>query len=234
MRSIHWCALSQRELLTDRPLSRRIGYIAAAAFGTFVCGGLPLFAVAAEADATSCQKLAWPYLNKACSRDAANTSSTRKIRVIATDRNAPATIVAPTANLGEEDTPPRPAIKSVSAPPPAPDATDQQSSPVATKTPDEPPQPPPSKPASVQPPSLSSLGHDRERNSVRTITVSSGAAAAPRNDTIVVRVYHLASGRRITQYSNIPQTAPRRGGQPARVYVVPTEDAAQAFAYAPR
>jgi hypothetical protein len=232
MRSTRWFALSQRESV-NRPLSRRIDYIAAAAFGTFVCGGLPLFAVAAEADATSCQKLAWPYVNKACSHDGAKGASTRKIRVISTDRNAPATIVAPTPSL-KEDTPPRPAIKSVSAPPPAPDATPQQASPASTKTPDEPSQPPPSERASVQPPSPSAAGRDRERSSVRTITVSSGAVAPPRNDTVVVRVYHLANGRRITQYSNIPQAAPGRAGPRARVYMVPAEDAAQAFAYAPR
>ena len=76
-------------------------------------------------------------------------------------------------------------------------------------------------------------GSDREGVSVRTISVSSSAAAA-RNDTVVVRVYHLANGRRITQYSNIPQATPGRAGQPARVHVVPAEDATQAYAYAPR
>jgi hypothetical protein len=50
----------------------------------------------------------------------------------------------------------------------------------------------------------------------------------------MVRVYHLANGRRVTQYSNIPQAAgARRPGQTAWVFVVPAENAAEAYAYAP-
>jgi hypothetical protein len=171
-------------------------------------------------------------MNKACSGDSANSASTRKIRLISTDRNAPATIVAPVPSP-PENTPPLPEIRSVSAPP-VPDPTAQQASPIVTKSADEAPQPPSTERASVQSPSPSPTGGDRERNSVRTITVSSSAAAAARHDTVVVRVYHLANGRRITQYSNIPHATPVRAGQSARVYVVPAEDAAQAYAYAPR
>jgi len=196
---------------------------------------VPGFGSAAESDAPSsapsCQKQAWPYVNKACSPDSAKVAPTRKIRLISTDRNAPATIVAPTPS-SREDAPPRPEIINASAPS-APDPSPQHASPIATQSPNEPPQPPSTERANVQFPSLSPAGSDREGVSVRTISVSSSAAAA-RNDTVVVRVYHLANGRRITQYSNIPQATPGRAGQPARVHVVPAEDATQAYAYAPR
>jgi hypothetical protein len=235
MRSTSWPALFQREPLTHRrPSAGLLGYLLAAAFGTFVCVCVPGFGSAAESNAPSsgpsCQTQAWPYMNKACSPDAAKAVPTRKIRLISTDRNAPATIVAPTPSPPENT--PRPETRSASAPPP-PDPTPQHAPPAVTQSPNELPQPPSTEGASVQSPSPPPAGSDRERNSVRTISVTS-SAAAPRNDTVVVRVYHLANGRRITQYSNIPQPTPGRAGQPARVHVVPAEDATQAYAYAPR
>src|SRR3954452_2296657 len=212
--------------------SAPLGYMIAAVFGTFVCVSVPGIGSAAESEATSattpCEKQAWPYVSKACSRDAANSASSRKIRVISTDRNAPATIVAPTPSLGEEATPP-PETRTASAPP-APDPAP----PTAPIDPDQAPLPPSTERASVQTPPPPPSGLDRERNSVRTITVSSSTGAAPRTDTVMVRVYHLANGRRVTQYSNIPQAAgARRPGQTARVFVVPAENAAEAYAYAP-
>ena len=230
MRATDWPARFQRELLTYRRCSTPLGYMSAAVLGAFVCVSVPGIGSAAETEApsptTPCEKQAWPYGNKACSRDAANSASSRKIRVISTDRNAPATIVSPTPTLGEEVTLP-PETQTAGAPP-APDPAP----PTASIDPDQAPLPPPTERASVQPPPSPS-GLDRERNSVRTITVSSSTSAAPRTDTVVVRVYRLANGRRITQYSNIPQATAGRPGQTARVFVVPTESAAEAYAYAP-
>jgi hypothetical protein len=79
---------------------------------------------------------------------------------------------------------------------------------------------------------------DRERQTFRTITVSSGGRAAPQSDTVMVRVYHLPNGRKVTQYSNVPPAAgavrTSQTGSATRVFIVPVDNAADAYAYAPR
>jgi hypothetical protein len=78
---------------------------------------------------------------------------------------------------------------------------------------------------------------DRERQTFRTITVTSGGRAAAQSD-VMVRVYHLPNGRKITQYSNVPPAAgavrTSQTDSATRVFVVPVDNAAEAYAYAPR
>jgi hypothetical protein len=67
----------------------------------------------------SCKEAAWPYRDRSCTADAAPTRPERQVRVISTDRDAPARVPVPTSVVAQADpvqTAPRAAPEHTAAP----------------------------------------------------------------------------------------------------------------------
>jgi hypothetical protein len=182
-----------------------LGGVFGIAVGTFInaaMSGTPSGSVpegaAAFAPTVPCELRTWPYVDNACSRARRETlSPTRQIRLISTDRNVPAMIVAPLPRV-DEVAPPLPTTQRATA------------SPAADGTNDQAPPPAPPEAASVQIAPAAQRLADRQLPAVRTITVRSDSG-------------RRGAAGRVSQSRSVERT-----------FIVPTENAIDAYAYAPR
>jgi hypothetical protein len=92
---------------------------------------------AAAAQASGCEKQAWPYIDKRCA-DAAATGpdqGTRQVRVVSTDRGTSSTIVTPVASLPPKPLPqPQPAQTAANASVQQPQVAQPTPAPAAPQT----------------------------------------------------------------------------------------------------